>query len=84
MYRKQVNAAFEETVNALRPEDRNVLRSYYAQQMTIDEIAAAFGIHRATAARRVNSARDNCWRRRAGACPRSWRSTAAISTACSG
>ena len=26
--------------------------------MTIDEIAAAFGIHRATAARRVTSARD--------------------------
>jgi len=58
LYRKEVAGAFEETVQALRPEDRNVLRSYYARQMTIDEIAAAFGIHRATAARRVNSARD--------------------------
>ena len=35
-----------------------MLRSYYAQKMTIDEIAAAFGIHRATAARRVNGARE--------------------------
>jgi len=59
LYRKQFNAAFEEAVNELRPEDRNVLRCSYAQKMTIDEIAAAFGIHRATAARRVNSARDS-------------------------
>jgi RNA polymerase sigma-70 factor (ECF subfamily) len=58
LYRKEVAGAFEETVQTLSPEDRNVLRSYYARQMTIDEIAAAFGIHRATAARRVNSARE--------------------------
>jgi RNA polymerase sigma-70 factor (ECF subfamily) len=58
LYRKEVASAFAETIAALAPEDRNVLRSYYSRQMTIDEIAAAFGIHRATAARRVNSARD--------------------------
>jgi RNA polymerase sigma-70 factor (ECF subfamily) len=58
VYRKEVSAAFEESVQALSPEDRNVLRSSYARQMSIDEIAAAFGIHRATAARRLNSARD--------------------------
>jgi RNA polymerase sigma-70 factor (ECF subfamily) len=58
VYRNEVGAAFEETVRALSPEDRNVLRSYYARQMTIDEIGAAFGIHRATAARRVNGARE--------------------------
>jgi RNA polymerase sigma-70 factor (ECF subfamily) len=57
-YRKEVAAAFEEATGALSPEDRNVLRSYYAREMSIDEIAAAFGIHRATAARRVNGARD--------------------------
>ena len=39
-----------------------MLRCSYAQRMTIDQIAAAFGIHRATAARRVNSARDNLLR----------------------
>jgi len=58
VYRNEVGAAFEETVRALGPEDRNVLRSYYARQMSIDEIGAAFGIHRATAARRVNGARE--------------------------
>jgi len=59
LYRHQFNTAFEEAVRALRPEDRNVLRSYYTQKMTIDQIAAAFGIHRATAARRVNASRDS-------------------------
>jgi RNA polymerase sigma-70 factor (ECF subfamily) len=58
VYRNEVGAAFEESVRALSPEDRNVLRSYYGRSMTIDEIAAAFGIHRATAARRVNGARE--------------------------
>jgi RNA polymerase sigma-70 factor, ECF subfamily len=58
LYRGEVAAAFEETVRELTPEDRNVLRSYYARQMSIDEIGAAFGIHRATAARRVNGARE--------------------------
>lgn len=58
VYRHQFNSTFEESVRALRPEDRNVLRSYYAQKMTIDQIAAAFGIHRATAARRVAASRE--------------------------
>jgi hypothetical protein len=58
VYKKEVGAAFEEATAALAPEDRNVLRSYYGRSMTIDEIAAAFGIHRAAAARRVNGARD--------------------------
>ena len=40
VYRNEVGAAFEDTVSALSPEDRNVLRSYYARQMTIDEIGA--------------------------------------------
>lgn len=58
VYKKEVGVAFEASVGTLSPEDRNALRSYYAREMTIDEIAAAFGIHRATAARRVNGARD--------------------------
>jgi RNA polymerase sigma-70 factor (ECF subfamily) len=58
LYRKEAGSAFEAAVAAISPEDRNMLRSYYARQMTIDEIGTAFGIHRATAARRVNGARD--------------------------
>src|SRR5262249_30883742 len=56
--RHEFNLAFEEAARALTPEDRNALRSYYAHGMSIDEIAAAFGVHRATAARRVNRARE--------------------------
>jgi RNA polymerase sigma-70 factor (ECF subfamily) len=57
-YSQEFTSAFEQATVALSPEDRNVLRSYYAKQMTIDEIATAFGIHRATAARRVHRARE--------------------------
>jgi RNA polymerase sigma-70 factor, ECF subfamily len=56
-YGHEFRAAFETAIGKLTPEDRNVLRSYYSAGLTIDEIAAAFGIHRATAARRVARAR---------------------------
>ncbi len=59
LYRHEFQRAFEEAVVALSPDDRNTLRCHFAQQMSIDEIGAAFGIHRATAARRVNRARDH-------------------------
>jgi RNA polymerase sigma-70 factor (ECF subfamily) len=62
LYRQEFTVAFEEAIRALGAEERNALRSYYAQQLTIDEIAAAFGIHRATAARRVAAARERLLR----------------------
>jgi RNA polymerase sigma-70 factor, ECF subfamily len=58
LYRREFATAFEEAVRALGAEERNALRSYYTQKLTIDEMAAAFGIHRATAARRVATARE--------------------------
>jgi RNA polymerase sigma-70 factor (ECF subfamily) len=58
LYAHEFRVAFESAVQHLEPEDRNVLRAYYASEMTIDELAVAFGIHRATAARRVNRARE--------------------------
>jgi RNA polymerase sigma-70 factor, ECF subfamily len=46
------------TVSAsLSPEDRNALRAHYVHHMTVDQMAPAFGIHRATAARRIAKAR---------------------------
>jgi RNA polymerase sigma-70 factor (ECF subfamily) len=56
-YRHEFQEAFESAVQTLSPEERNVLRSYYGAGLTVDEIAAGFGIHRATAARRVAKAR---------------------------
>lgn len=58
LYSHEFRLAFEQAVLGLVPEDRNVLRCYYSQSMTVDQIAAAFGVHRATAARRVNRARE--------------------------
>jgi RNA polymerase sigma-70 factor (ECF subfamily) len=53
-----VKAAFEASAGELSPEERNVLREHYARGLSIDQIAAAHGIHRATAARRLVSARE--------------------------
>jgi RNA polymerase sigma-70 factor (ECF subfamily) len=57
-YAHEFQTAFEEAVVGLDPDDRNALRSHYTHRMSIDQIAVAFGIHRATAARRVTRARE--------------------------
>jgi RNA polymerase sigma-70 factor (ECF subfamily) len=61
-YRHEMRQAFEQAARDLSPEERNVLRDHYAQGLTIDEIAAAHGIHRATAARRIEGARETLLR----------------------
>ncbi|MBN2191257.1 MAG: sigma-70 family RNA polymerase sigma factor [Polyangiaceae bacterium] len=58
LYGSEFRTAFEETVHALDPEDRNLLRMHYARGLTTAQIACAFGVHRATAARQVARARD--------------------------
>jgi RNA polymerase sigma-70 factor (ECF subfamily) len=63
MYGKAMRAAVEEAAAALSPEERNVLREHYARGLTIDQIASIHGFHRATAARRVQRARDGLVRR---------------------
>jgi RNA polymerase sigma-70 factor (ECF subfamily) len=49
--------AFREALAALPSAPREVLRRYYVEGLTIDEMAERDGIHRATAARRVDAAR---------------------------
>ena len=58
-YASEVKEAFEEATKELGAEDRNVLREHYARGLSIDQIAAVHGIHRATAARRLVSARES-------------------------
>jgi RNA polymerase sigma-70 factor (ECF subfamily) len=58
VYGNEVARAIEEAAKELSPEERNVLREHYAQGLTIDQIGAVHGIHRATAARRVERARE--------------------------
>src|SRR5213075_2756151 len=48
----------ETALAELAAEDRNLLRMSLVDQLSIDEIGTIFGIHRATAARRLAAVRD--------------------------
>ncbi|WP_146649819.1 sigma-70 family RNA polymerase sigma factor [Labilithrix luteola] len=57
-YSKQFKAAFEAGLAELSPEQRNVLRMNLVDGLSIDEIGTLLGVHRATAARMLQRARD--------------------------
>jgi RNA polymerase sigma-70 factor, ECF subfamily len=57
-YAKEFKEAFEAALAQLTAEERNLLRLSLVDQLSIDEIGTVFGIHRATAARRVARARE--------------------------
>lgn len=57
-YQREIALATERAARSLSAEERNALREHYALGLTVDQIAAAHGIHRATAARRVQRARE--------------------------
>jgi RNA polymerase sigma-70 factor (ECF subfamily) len=57
-YSADFRAATEEAVQRVAPEDRLILQHHYVERLSIDRIGAIYGIHRVTAARRVNKARD--------------------------
>lgn len=56
-YRNEFAAALREAIALLSPEDRTLLRQQVAEGLSIDAIGAAFGVHRATAARWLTRAR---------------------------
>lgn len=56
-YRTEFALALNEAIEDLTPEDRTLLRQAIVDDMSIDAIGAAFGVHRATAARWLNRAR---------------------------
>jgi RNA polymerase sigma-70 factor (ECF subfamily) len=56
-YGPALHAATLEAIAALPERPRELLRNYYVDGLTIDELAERDGIHRATAARRIQSAR---------------------------
>ena len=58
LYQAEVRAALEAAAQTLSAEDRAALRDHHVLGLSIDDIAAAQGIHRATAARRVQRARE--------------------------
>ncbi len=58
-YASEMKGAFELAAKQLDAEERNVLREHYVHGLGIDQIAAIHGVHRATAARRLASARES-------------------------
>jgi RNA polymerase sigma-70 factor (ECF subfamily) len=56
-YGPAFQAAFREALVALPDAPRELLRRYYVDGLTIDQLAEIHGIHRATAARRIDAAR---------------------------
>lgn len=57
-YRDHFKRAFEAAVASLAPRSRNALRHAFVDCLTIDQVAALYGIHRSNAARRLAAARD--------------------------
>ena len=57
-YRGEFRAAVQVALEALDPEARSLLTHAFAQGLSVDRIGAIYGIHRATAARRLQRARE--------------------------
>lgn len=57
-FRAAVKAAFEAAAAELTARERTLLRLHLVDQLTIDDIAALYHVHRATAARQIERARE--------------------------
>lgn len=57
-YRSAVAAALDEAAHQLESGDRHLLRQHLVAGLSIDQVGAVLGIHRATAARRIAKARE--------------------------
>jgi RNA polymerase sigma-70 factor (ECF subfamily) len=57
-YRAAFRSAFRTALQALEPRQRNLLRMHLLDELTIDQVGAAQGVHRATAARWLAQARE--------------------------
>jgi RNA polymerase sigma-70 factor (ECF subfamily) len=57
-YREAFQEAIAAAVAALTPKDRNLLRRHLIEHMTLEEMAAPYGVHLATIARRLMVLRE--------------------------
>jgi RNA polymerase sigma-70 factor, ECF subfamily len=57
-YRDAFRAAFRAAALTLEPRDRKVLHQHTVEGLTVDQLGTAHGVHRATAARWVQTARE--------------------------
>lgn len=57
-YRPAFSAALRESLDALTATDQNLLRQRYVDGLSLEELGALHGVHRATALRRLERARQ--------------------------
>jgi len=57
-YREELLNAFREALNSLSPRERNLLRYYFLDGLSIDKLGVIYGVHRVTASRWVNQVRE--------------------------
>ncbi len=57
-FNAEFKAAFGATIASLAPDDRTILAQHYVDDLSIDQLAAVLGVHRATVARRVAKLRE--------------------------
>ena len=62
-YSAEFRAAFRSGFVSLTPRERNLIRHHIIDRIGIDGIAALYGVHRATAARRLSQARTTLIKR---------------------
>jgi RNA polymerase sigma-70 factor (ECF subfamily) len=56
-YAAEFERAFHEAIAELTGEERSLLRYHYVDRLNIDHIGAIYGVHRVSAARRLNKVR---------------------------
>lgn len=59
-YTPQFRTALERAMNDLEPSDRMLLRAYFVDGLSIDQLGRVLGVHRVTAWRRVLAAQERC------------------------
>jgi RNA polymerase sigma-70 factor (ECF subfamily) len=57
-YREAIATAMSTAAHQLPPGDRHLLRQHFVFGLSVDQLAAVLGVHRATAARRIVRAKD--------------------------
>lgn len=57
-YKQEFQAAFVQALASLTSRERNLLHYHFLEGRSIDQIGALYGVHRATAARWINLARE--------------------------
>jgi RNA polymerase sigma-70 factor (ECF subfamily) len=58
LYRQAFRQAFGAALAALEARDKNLLRQHVVDGLTVDELGPLYGVHRATAARWVQRAKE--------------------------